>query len=54
LLAMGLKRSQAQSTVRFSLGKLTTKEDLDYVVACLVEEVGKLRKISPVWNKIKA
>jgi cysteine desulfurase len=50
---MGLKRNQAQAAVRFSLGKQTTREDLDYVVACLVEEVARLREMSPVWKKVK-
>jgi cysteine desulfurase len=50
---MGLKRNQAQAAVRFSLGKQTTREDLDYVVACLVKEVSRLREISPVWKKVK-
>jgi cysteine desulfurase len=52
-MAMGLKRSQAQAAVRFSLGKLTTQEELDYTVGCLVEEVSRLREISPVWKKVK-
>jgi cysteine desulfurase len=50
LLAMGMKRDRAQSTVRFSLGKQTTQEEMDYVQSCLFAEVEKLRKLSPVWN----
>ncbi len=50
LMAMGLKRSQAQAAVRFSLGKQTTKEDIDYVLGCLSDEVVRLRGMSPVWN----
>lgn len=50
LLAMGMKRDRAQSTVRFSLGKQTTQEEMDYVQSCLFAEVDKLRKLSPVWN----
>jgi cysteine desulfurase len=53
LLAMGLKRDQAQAAVRFSLGKQTTQEEMDFVQTCLVEEVAKLRKLSPVWNRKK-
>jgi cysteine desulfurase len=54
LMAMGLKRNQAQAAVRFSLGKLTTQEELDYTVGCLVKEVSRLREISPVWKKAKS
>jgi cysteine desulfurase len=53
LMAMGLKRNQAQAAVRFSLGKLTTQEELDYTIGCLIEEVSRLREISPVWKKAK-
>lgn len=47
LLAMGLTAEQAKSSIRFSFGKPTTKQDVDYVVEKLVENVNKLRKISP-------
>lgn len=50
LMAMGVKRDQAQGAVRFSLGKQTTQEEMDYVQTCLFAEVAKLRKLSPVWN----
>jgi cysteine desulfurase len=50
LMAMGVKRDQAHAAVRFSLGKQTTPEEMDYVLACLSAEVAKLRKLSPVWN----
>ena len=53
LLAMGLKRDRANATVRFSLGKLTTQEEMDYAQSCLFAEVAKLRKLSPVWNNRK-
>jgi cysteine desulfurase len=50
LMAMGLKRDQAHATVRFSLGKQTIQEEMDYAQKCLFAEVAKLRKLSPVWN----
>jgi cysteine desulfurase len=50
LLAMGVKRDRAQAAVRFSLGKQTTQEEMDYAQSCLFAEVAKLRKLSPVWN----
>ena len=50
LLAMGIKRDRAHATVRFSLGKQTTQEEMDYAQKCLFAEVAKLRKLSPVWK----
>lgn len=46
LTAMGISPDLAQGAVRFSFGKNTTKEELDYVVQKLAESVEKLRKIS--------
>ena len=48
LEALGLSHEAAQGSIRFSLGKDTTKEDLDYVLEFLPGIIGKLRKISPV------
>jgi cysteine desulfurase len=52
-LAMGVKRDRAQAAVRFTLGKQTTEEEMDYVLSCLSAELAKLRKLSPVWNSSK-
>jgi len=49
LLAMGVSRSRAQAAVRFSLGRETTQEELDYTAAVLVETIHRLRSISPVY-----
>ena len=46
LTAMGIAPDLAQGAVRFSLGKNTTKEEIDFVVEKLIENVEKLRKIS--------
>ena len=48
LKAIGLAEDLAQGTVRFSLGKTTTKEEIDYVVEKLAEIVKKLRQMSPI------
>lgn len=47
LLAIGLKPEQAHGSLRLTMGKYTTKEDVDYVIDILPEVVEKLRKISP-------
>ncbi len=48
LLAMGLDAEVAHSTIRFTFGKSTTKEDIDYVVERVRRVVKKLRSISAI------
>ena len=48
LEAIGLPADLVQGTVRFSLSKSTTKEEIDFVVEKLEEIVKRLRKISPI------
>jgi cysteine desulfurase len=50
LMAMGLDHGLAHSSTRFSLGKYTTKKDIDYTIKELTKIVTKLRKISPIWE----
>ena len=47
LKAMGLSTELAKGAIRFSFGKSTTKEDVDYIVEKLAESVAKLRELSP-------
>jgi len=46
LLALGLKHEQAHGSLRLTLGKFTTKEDIDFSVEKIKESVERLRKIS--------
>lgn len=48
ILAIGRPYEYAHGSLRFTLGKSTTIEDLDYVMKIFPEVVGKLRKISPI------
>ena len=50
LTAMGLPRDIAQGGIRFSLGRRTTLEEIDYTVSVLEEVIPKLRTMSPQWN----
>jgi cysteine desulfurase len=47
LLAIGQKAEQAHSSIRFSLGRFTTKSEINYLLKVLPGEVEKLRKLSP-------
>ena len=53
LKAMGLTDSEISGTIRFSFDMSNTKEDIDYVIRTLVDEIEKLRKISPIKSKKK-
>ena len=53
LLAMGVPAEFAHGTLRFSLSKYTTKEEIDYTIESLVEIIGKLRELSPLWQTFK-
>jgi cysteine desulfurase len=49
LTAMGLSGDQARASIRFSLGKQNTAEEVEYVLEQLPAVVAKLRELSPVW-----
>ncbi|MGQ9514591.1 MAG: cysteine desulfurase NifS [Thermoproteota archaeon] len=51
LLAIGLNEVEAHSSLRLTLGRENTEEDIEYVVECLEIAVGKLRAISSLWKK---
>lgn len=54
LTAMGLTADQARASLRFSLGKQNTQEDVETLLAVLPETVARLRELSPVYNKTVA
>jgi len=49
LLAIGLSRERARATLRFSLGRSTTEEQVDALIDAVVESVAQLRKLSPTY-----
>jgi cysteine desulfurase len=51
LIAMGLRPDQARSSIRFSLGKQTTEEDIDFALTLVPETVARLRELSPRYGK---
>ncbi len=50
LLAIGLPHEIAHGSLRISIGKDNTKEEIDYVIDSLVEIVQRLRDMSPLWE----
>lgn len=53
LLAIGLPHEIAHGSLRLTLGNYNTEEEVDYVVEKLIEIVDRLRKMSPLYEKIK-
>ncbi len=51
VLAIGVPMEHAHGTIRFSLGKYNTQEEVDYVADILPEIVAKIRSMSPFWNQ---
>ena len=50
LRALGRDDELAHSSIRFTLGRFTTEEEIDYVIKTLVEGVTRLREMSPLWE----
>lgn len=53
LVAMGVSANRARGSMRFSLGKQTTTEDVDYLLQVLPEVLARLRELSPVYETAK-
>ncbi len=51
LTAMGLAADRARGSIRFSIGKQNTAEDIDFALSVVPEVVARLREISPVYKK---
>ena len=53
LRALGLNDEMAHSSLRFSIGRFTTEEDIDYALGKIHQAVSKLRELSPLWDMYK-
>ncbi len=53
LRALGRNDELAHSSIRFTLGRFTTQDDIDYTVKVVREKIGKLRELSPLWEMYK-
>lgn len=50
LRALGRNDELAHSSIRFTLGRYTTREEIDYTIGVMRENVGRLREMSPLWE----
>ena len=53
LRALGLNDELAHSSIRFTLGRWTTEEEIDYTISLMSNAVQKLRDLSPLWDMFK-
>ncbi|MBC7514276.1 MAG: IscS subfamily cysteine desulfurase [Herminiimonas sp.] len=53
LRALGRSDELAHSSIRFTFGRFTTEEDIDFTIALIKEKVAKLRELSPLWDMYK-
>jgi len=54
LRAIGLRPEEAHATLRFGLGRMTTREEIDIVAQALIEVVGRFRRQSPVHKAVRS
>jgi cysteine desulfurase len=50
LRALGLNDEMAHSSIRFSFGRFTTEEEVDYAIELIQKAIGHLRDMSPLWE----
>ena len=53
LRALGLNDEMAHSSIRFSFGRFTTTEEIDYAIKIIQQSIGHLRDMSPLWEMFK-
>ncbi|MER2493959.1 IscS subfamily cysteine desulfurase [Catenovulum sediminis] len=53
LRALGRNDELAHSSIRFSIGRFTTEEEIDYVISVIQDAIEKLREMSPLWEMFK-
>ena len=53
LRALGRDDELAHSSIRFSIGRFTTEEEVDYTIEKVREGIGRLRELSPLWDMYK-
>jgi cysteine desulfurase len=54
LKAIGREDELAHSSIRFSIGRWTTEEDVDFAIKLIRAKIGQLRDLSPLWDMFKA
>lgn len=53
LRALGRDDELAHSSIRFTIGRFNTEEEIDYAIRLLHDKIGKLRELSPLWEMVQ-
>lgn len=53
LRALGRDDELAHSSIRFTIGRFNTEEEVDYAIHLLHDKIGKLRELSPLWEMVQ-
>lgn len=53
LKAMGVDEEMAHTSIRFGIGRFTTREEIDYAAALIASKINKLRELSPLWEMVQ-
>lgn len=53
LRALGAEEDMAHSSIRFGIGRFTTEAEIDYAINRVVQHVGRLREMSPLWEMVQ-
>jgi len=53
LRALGREDELAHSSIRFTLGRFNSEEEIDYAIKLLHQKIGKLRELSPLWEMVQ-
>jgi len=54
LRALGREDELAHSSIRFTLGRFNTEEEIDYAIKLLHKKIGHLRELSPLWEMVQS
>jgi cysteine desulfurase len=53
LRALGRSDELAHSSIRFTIGRFTTAEEVDFAIDLMTRNIGRLREMSPLWDMFK-
>ncbi len=53
LRALGVDEELAHTSIRFGIGRFTTKEELDFAIECVKKAIHRLRELSPLWEMLQ-
>jgi cysteine desulfurase len=53
LRALGVEEELAHTSIRFGIGRFTTEAEIDYAAQVVINNVNRLREMSPLWEMVQ-